>query len=54
MKKAIHQVFSKEDLKGKRGIAQTVLRPGGKIIIEGQLYDAYTLEVKYIEKGQEG
>jgi len=44
--------FLKEDLKGKRGIAQTVLRPGGKIMIEGELYDAYT-RGEYIEKGQE-
>lgn len=42
----------KEDLKGKRGIAQTVLRPGGKITIDGQLYDAYS-RGEYIEKGQE-
>ncbi|HEU5289915.1 MAG TPA: NfeD family protein [Cyclobacteriaceae bacterium] len=44
--------FIKEDLKGKRGVAQTVLRPGGKIMIEGQLYDAYT-RGEYIEKGQQ-
>jgi membrane-bound serine protease (ClpP class) len=44
--------FLKEDLKGKKGIAQTVLRPGGKITIDGQLYDAYT-RGEYIEKGQE-
>lgn len=43
--------FIKEDLKGKRGVAQTVLRPGGKIIIDGELYDAYT-RGEYIEKGQ--
>lgn len=43
--------FIKEDLKGKRGVAQTVLRPGGKILIDGQLYDAYT-RGEYIEKGQ--
>lgn len=44
--------FLKIDLKGKRGIAQTVLRPGGKIMIDGELYDAYT-RGEYIEKGQE-
>jgi membrane-bound serine protease (ClpP class) len=44
--------FIKEDLKGKRGTAYTVLRPGGKIMIDGQLYDAYT-RGEYIEKGQE-
>ena len=28
------------ELKGKTGIAQTVLRPGGKVLIEGEIYDA--------------
>ncbi len=27
-------------LKGKQGVAKTVLRPGGKILIEGEVYDA--------------
>lgn len=40
-----------ETLKGKIGLAQTVLRPSGKIIIDGKLYDAYT-RGDYIEKGQ--
>jgi membrane-bound serine protease (ClpP class) len=44
--------FIKEDLKGKRGVAHTVLRPGGKIMIDGQIYDAFT-RGDYIEKGQE-
>ncbi len=44
--------FIKEDLKGKRGRAYTVLRPGGKIMVDGQLYDAFT-RGEYIEKGQE-
>lgn len=44
--------FIKENLNGKRGTAYTVLRPGGKIMIEGKLYDAYT-RGEYIEKGQE-
>lgn len=38
-------------LKGKWGTAYTVLRPSGKIIIDGQMYDAYTTG-EYIEKGQ--
>lgn len=29
-------------LKGKIGIAQTVLRPGGKVLIDGEVYDAVT------------
>ena len=35
---------------GKRGIAQTVLRPSGKVAIDGMIYDAYT-RGEYIEKG---
>lgn len=27
-------------LKGKKGVAQTVLRPGGKVLIDGDVYDA--------------
>lgn len=41
---------SKESLKGKPGTAYTILRPGGKVMIEGQIYDAYT-RGEYIEKG---
>jgi membrane-bound serine protease (ClpP class) len=37
-------------LTGKRGIAQTVLRPSGKVAIDGTIYDAYT-RGEYIEKG---
>ena len=37
-------------LTGKRGIAQTVLRPSGKVAIDGMIYDAYT-RGEYIEKG---
>jgi membrane-bound serine protease (ClpP class) len=44
-------VLVKESLKGKSGVAQTVLRPSGKIIIDGKLYDAYT-RGDFIEKGQ--
>jgi membrane-bound serine protease (ClpP class) len=41
---------SKESQKGKTGTAYTVLRPGGKVMIDGQLYDAYT-RGEFIEKG---
>lgn len=41
----------KESMKGKKGTAYTVLRPSGKIMIDGQLFDAYT-RGDYIEKGQ--
>jgi membrane-bound serine protease (ClpP class) len=37
-------------LTGKRGIAQTVLRPSGRVVIDGTVYDAYT-RGEYIEKG---
>jgi membrane-bound serine protease (ClpP class) len=40
-----------EPLKGKTGIAQTVLRPSGKVLVEGKLYDAYT-RGDFIDKGQ--
>ena len=34
---------------GKTGSAYTVLRPSGKVLIEGSLFDAYT-RGDYIEK----
>jgi len=39
------------DLKGKSGIAQTMLRPGGKVFVEGEVYDAVA-ENGYIEKDE--
>ncbi len=39
-------------LKGKTGTAQTVLRPGGKVLIEGEVYDAVT-EGGFIDRGEE-
>lgn len=39
------------ELKGKQGIAHTVLRPSGKISIEGKVYDAVS-ELGMIEKGE--
>jgi membrane-bound serine protease (ClpP class) len=42
--------FLKESMKGKTGTAYTVLRPGGKVMIDGQLYDAYT-RGDYLDKG---
>lgn len=39
-----------QTMKGKKGTAYTVLRPGGKVMIDGQLYDAYT-RGEYLEKG---
>ena len=40
-----------ESLNGKRGLAQTVLRPSGKITIEGHQYDAFT-RGEFIDKGK--
>jgi len=37
------------DITGKTGIAHTMLRPAGKVMIEGTLYDA-TAQTGYIEK----
>lgn len=42
--------FNTGDLVGKTGIAYTVLRPSGKIMIEDQIYDAFS-RGDYIEKG---
>ena len=39
-------------LKGKTGKAQTVLRPGGKVIIEGEIYDAMS-QSGFIERGED-
>lgn len=41
----------KESLKGKTGIAHTVLRPSGKVMIDGQLFDAFT-RGEYLEKDE--
>lgn len=40
-----------QPLKGKTGVAQTILRPSGKVLIDGKMYDAYT-RGDFIEKGQ--
>jgi membrane-bound serine protease (ClpP class) len=37
-------------LTGKTGVAETLLRPAGKVIIDGEMYDA-TAETGYIESG---
>lgn len=37
-------------LSGQTGITQTVLRPSGKVLIDGQIYDAYT-RGEFVEKG---
>jgi membrane-bound serine protease (ClpP class) len=40
-----------EPMTGKTGIAHTVLRPSGKVLIDGKFYDAYSRD-EYIEKGE--
>ncbi|MEP5363357.1 MAG: NfeD family protein [Reichenbachiella sp.] len=42
--------FKKDSLMGKSGVAYTILRPSGKVEIEGEIYDAYT-RGSYIEQG---
>jgi membrane-bound serine protease (ClpP class) len=44
--------FLLEPMKGKRGVTYTVLRPSGKVMIDGKLYDAYT-RGDYIDKDTE-
>jgi membrane-bound serine protease (ClpP class) len=39
-----------KDLIGKTGVASTTLRPSGKVMIEGEVYDAYS-RGEFIEKG---
>ena len=36
---------------GARGEAYTILRPGGKVLIDGKIYDAFT-RGEYIEQGE--
>lgn len=40
-----------DTLVGKSGTAYTVLRPGGKVIIDDQIYDAFT-RGDYVERGE--
>ncbi|MDC0303794.1 nodulation protein NfeD [Flavobacteriales bacterium] len=43
---------SESDLIGKYGVAATVLRPSGKVVIENEIYDATAL-TGYIESGEQ-
>jgi membrane-bound serine protease (ClpP class) len=43
--------FFKQPMTGKVGVAHTILRPAGKVLIDGEVYDA-TTRGEYIEKGQ--
>ncbi|TAH24424.1 MAG: nodulation protein NfeD [Cytophagales bacterium] len=44
--------FLKSDMLGKKGIAHTVMRPSGKVKIDGEIYDAYSTG-EFIEAGVE-
>ena len=44
--------FNKEPMLHKKGTAYTVLRPSGKVMIDGEIYDAYT-RGNYIDKDEE-
>lgn len=44
--------FFSQPMKGKKGIAHTILRPGGKVNIDGEIFDAFTRGGEYIEKGE--
>jgi membrane-bound serine protease (ClpP class) len=39
-------------MNGKRGVAHTILRPSGKIMIENELYDAFT-RGEFVERGEQ-
>ncbi len=41
-----------EKMIGKKGVAYTILRPSGKVIIDDEVYDATALSA-YIEKGEQ-
>ncbi len=42
--------FIRESMIGRMGTAQTVLRPSGKVLIDGQIYNAFT-RGEYVEPG---
>ena len=43
-------IIRKTSMLGKKGTAYTILRPSGKVLIEDEIYDAYT-RGNYIEQG---
>jgi len=43
--------MTSQNLVGKQGTATTILRPSGKVEVEGNIYDA-TAETGYIDKGE--
>lgn len=43
--------FNQQSMKGKKGIAHTILRPSGKVMIDHKIYDAFT-RGEYVEQGE--
>lgn len=43
--------FFPEPMKGKKGTTATIMRPSGKVLIDGKMYDAFT-RGEYIEKDE--
>lgn len=43
--------FFPEPMKGKKGLTHTIMRPSGKVEVDGKIYDAFS-QGEYIEKGE--
>lgn len=43
--------FFPEPMQGKKGITHTIMRPSGKVEVDGKIYDAFS-RGEYIEKGE--
>jgi membrane-bound serine protease (ClpP class) len=43
--------FTTENMRGRKGVAHTILRPAGKVLIDGKVYDAYT-SGEFIDQGE--
>lgn len=43
--------FFPEPMEGKKGITHTIMRPSGKVEVDGKIYDAFS-QGEYIEKGE--
>lgn len=43
--------FFPESMQGKKGITHTIMRPSGKVEVDGRIYDAFS-RGEYIEKGE--
>ena len=43
--------FFPEPMQGKKGVTHTIMRPSGKVEVDGKIYDAFS-RGEYIEKGE--